>query len=265
MSDISSISYLEQLPNELFLEIFSFFSASDLQYSWLRLNYRITAILRSTDLFICVKETEDIVGQKVLFTQFHDQVISLKDYRRYPHSPLNLCHFINLRLLILNKYFLEQTEVLKPLYMPQLEHLSLNYCSAPYSLFERILFSTFERFLHLLSFKAYNVRWIHDESRIQTTINTTLQTLHYNKIYGVPLTWLGYSFQNLIVFKGTIKNCPESDKPPLMLRRVDVYINGDCLHIEQLVHLISKLTHLRLRCTARSWSFFYELASALHD
>jgi len=149
--------------------------------------------------------------------------------------------------------------------MPQLEHLSLNYCSAPYSLFERILFSTFERFLHLLSFKAYNVRWIHDESRIQTTINTTLQTLHYNNTFAVSLNWIGYSFPNLMEFKGIIKNCHKCDKPPLMLRRADISTFGECFHIEQLVNLISQLTHLRLRCTARSWSFFYELASALHD
>jgi hypothetical protein len=155
--------------------------------------------------------------------------------------------------------------MLKPVYMPQLKHLSLNYYWAPHSLFERILFIISERFPHLLSFKAYNIQWKHRERSIQSTINTTLQTLHYNSTVAVSLNWIGYSFPNLIDFKGIIKNCPECDKPTLMLRRADIPTVGECLHIEQLVHLICQLTHPRLRCTAPSWSFFNQLASALHD
>jgi hypothetical protein len=99
-------TYLEDLSNEIFFEIFDYFDAFDIFTSFTLLNQRITSILQSIPLRIIISNNYyrrqidflssylTIHAHQVISLKIHDQII---DYSSVISLLFNRHHFINLQ------------------------------------------------------------------------------------------------------------------------------------------------------------------------
>lgn len=165
---------IEDLPNELFLEIFSYISSNDLFYEWFNLNDRINAILRSVPMRVRIK-TNDEYNQTVPFLQhFSSQITHLKDDRVLPYAGVDVRLLTNVRYLYLNLCSAEQYKYIHPNNQPYLTHFfSL---ILPWSVYERILFGP-DRFPYLESVGCPPSGSL-SSMKIEQRINETIRHLH---------------------------------------------------------------------------------------
>jgi hypothetical protein len=129
---------MEDLPDELFLCIFSFIEAKDLLEGWYNLNNHINSILRSVSISIQIKNNDDYNDSLRFLQHFSSQITYVKDDRFFPTPPINVRPLINIRSLYLIQCSSEQSNVINPDNHP---HLTRFFClSVPWSFYERILF-----------------------------------------------------------------------------------------------------------------------------
>ena len=92
---------IEDLPDELFLYIFSFIRPKDLLQGWYNLNYHINSILRSVSISIEIKNNDDFNDSLPFLQHFSSQITYLKDDRFFPNTQINVRPLINIRSLYL--------------------------------------------------------------------------------------------------------------------------------------------------------------------
>jgi hypothetical protein len=116
-------SYLEQFPDEIFLEIFKYISLHDLHHSFCKLNRRINYILHSvTGLSLTLNKPEDINDEVVSF--FASNIYHL--IVRHPNI-VRFNRFPSLRSLTSLCPCDRQLSCIKPKDLPNLTHLTLRF------------------------------------------------------------------------------------------------------------------------------------------
>ena len=139
---------IEDLPDELFLFIFSFIEAEDLVEGWYNLNNHINSILRSVSISIQIKDNDDYNNSLRFLEHFSSQITYIKDDRFFPNPPIDVRPLINIRSLYLIQCSNDQYNYINPESHPHLTRFfSL---SIPWSFYERILFGQ-RRFSYLRS------------------------------------------------------------------------------------------------------------------
>ena len=135
----------EQLPNELFGDLFTYFDLPNLQFSFSDLNQRFNDLLQSTTNLSHVLEN----NQAALIHLFALQIFRLKINT---FEAVDLSRLCNLRVLELPRATAWQIEHVRPDLMPQLTDLSLStsvYISLPWELLEDIFSSRFRCLRHV--------------------------------------------------------------------------------------------------------------------
>jgi hypothetical protein len=122
----SSISRLEQLPDEILLDLFeNYIRLIDLYSAFAFLNHRrINRILNSARFYIDIP-SKDVYHPKS-FAHFQDQIISihLSSYC----NDLDLLKFVHLRFLHIEKPSRPQLLAIRSEFLPNLLYLSLSPC-----------------------------------------------------------------------------------------------------------------------------------------
>ncbi len=165
---------IEDLPDELFLDIFCFSRPKDLFQGWYNLNSHVNAILGSVPISIEIKNNDDFDESLAYLYHFRSQMIYLKDERLLPHIQIDVSRLINVQYLYLNKCSNEQYKHIHPGNQPRLTRFSSS--SVSWSFYEQILFGQ-ERFPHLISIgcpRGASILLLN----VAHPINTKLRHLH---------------------------------------------------------------------------------------
>ena len=118
---------LENLPNEILLEIWSYLSLSDLCFSFLNLNRRLTSIVHSLDHVSHTAHRNDELLQ--LFGERISHLVIAPSY-----EPIDLTRCPRLRSLAIHNPMETQFEHIQPTILPQLRLLKVSsQCSSPSS------------------------------------------------------------------------------------------------------------------------------------
>lgn len=180
MSD-ASISYIENLPNEIFLQIFGYFCLDELCQVWGDLNYRINSILQSARSCLCITSNEDVDEYEEYLQKWSEMVIFLDDcrdewtawssyYKEF--EPIDLAPFVNLRKFSQRDNSAGQLEQICPKDFPHLECLHLSDYSLNTNDDSRILFD--DQFPLLASISGV---FLTQELVDGTTINTIIRRI----------------------------------------------------------------------------------------
>jgi hypothetical protein len=150
-----SIMYFEQLPNELLMNVFKYFDAGELLYTFYDLNHRLNALIKSMNYLSLVIKNEN-------HDQIEDfQIFSSCLYTLIINEPLNLNLglFWNLRRLILINPIDELLSQLELYKFQTLEHLSIRRIRRSLQMFSlnQTIFSN-----GFSNLKSYNLeyKWI---------------------------------------------------------------------------------------------------------
>ena len=115
-------SRLEILPDEIFLDLFSYIHPSELYHVWLGLNRRLSAIINS--IRISFDLTENTIEYINALNYFSWQIIFM--HLRVNSDLLDLRQYPNLRSLIVDKKLTRtQLEAIQPKFLPFLTRLTV--------------------------------------------------------------------------------------------------------------------------------------------
>jgi hypothetical protein len=175
---------IELLPNEMWLEIFSYTLPSDLYCAWWNLNSHINLILRSLRISIYItSKSKDNTHYKNTLTRFPLQTVSVKDERWDTMTssqswPVDLLALANIRSLYLAHCSQEQFKQL--VNRRQLTRLSLPCDSPSWDFLERFVLNKEgeERFPQLYSIGRIWCEDTNSKRSSSNTINTTIRHIH---------------------------------------------------------------------------------------
>jgi hypothetical protein len=127
MNEHINFSTIEQLPNELFFNIFQYINAYDLHRGWSKLNKRFRSILYSVPMYAHLIEKNDYKNYKSCFRYYASQFISIRieENCNIPET-FDISHFSNIRSLHLSIVMCKQYDQIIPDNMPYLTHLTIN-------------------------------------------------------------------------------------------------------------------------------------------
>ncbi|CAF0890008.1 unnamed protein product [Adineta steineri] len=254
---------IENLPDELFLYIFSFIEPKDLLEGWYNLNYHINMILSSVDIRISIKNNDNFNDSLLYFKHFCSQITHLKDERFFPNTQIDLHSLSNIRFLYLTHCSKEQYQYINPDNQPYLTHFFSS--SLSWSFYERILFEQ-ARFSYLISIgcpRGASIYLLNATHRI----NRTIRHLHLHSASNEII----YKFMQYLpsIISLTIDYIyTNSSSSPLLftdsrVRRLNV-VNAlsSQFHLEQLLLSVGfpDLTYLRITFDTRN---FQQLAYTL--
>ncbi|CAF4130539.1 unnamed protein product [Adineta steineri] len=138
-------SKLELLPDEIFLELFSYMKPIDLYHGFLNLNSRLNNILNDTYIYIHIINDNEHKNDQLCINYFARQIIYLAIDCHWTclSYPINLRFLTNLRSLHIPMPSDEQCLDITPTNLPYLTNLTIND-----NVFKSILFNT-NSFPHL--------------------------------------------------------------------------------------------------------------------
>lgn len=186
MDDIPLPSRIEQLPNEIFLQIFSYLCHKDLCRAWTDLNFRLDSVLRTVrSCFHLFSDNEIKYGEKYL-QEWAKIIVCFKDHRRSWSAwsefnieelkPINIRPFVNLRRFSQLESENSSLNQITPENFPYFECLHFGYSKAhDYS---RILFDDQFPFLTTVS-GVYLDRKLWEGTTINNTLRQVEVTLNY--------------------------------------------------------------------------------------
>jgi len=127
MSKYISVSKIEQLPNELFLDIFQYINAYDLHRTWSKLNQRFKSILRLVSMYAHLTEKNHYKNYKSCFRYYSSQFIYIRIEKNcdIPET-FDISLFSNIRSLHLGVVTSQQYDQITPENMPYLTHLTVD-------------------------------------------------------------------------------------------------------------------------------------------
>jgi hypothetical protein len=196
----------EQLPNELFGDLFTYFDLPKLQFSFWNLNQRFNDLLQSQTNLSHVLEND----QASLIELFARQISRLKINTL---ETVDLSRLCNLRVLQLPRATAWQIEHVRPDLMPQLTDLSLStsvYISLPLELLEDIFSSHFRYLRHV---QLGRVDLFRSSFQLQSF---SLRCVYVTCINPNLIRQILFSCPNLDTFHGTFigQNHPIASPPP---------------------------------------------------
>jgi hypothetical protein len=177
-------SSIELLPDELWLEVFTYTPLLDLHYAWRNLNSHIDAIIQSVSINVHInsKSNQNIDFKNVL-THYPLQAVSIKDERwdtkaSSQSEPICLLPLLNLRSLYLGQCLGEQFNQLATL--RQLNRLSLPCDSSSQTFLEKFVLDKEgkEHFPQLYSIGRIWCGYEKSRDFSSATINTTIRHIH---------------------------------------------------------------------------------------
>jgi hypothetical protein len=180
---MEDLSQLEDLPNEVFADIFKCFDAQDLFRSFNNLNYRFNTMIRSLDHLIFTLSNCDSIE-----TNHFAPYIKILVTHCETGDTLN--HFSNIRHLIIWTLTDELLKRLNSVVLPLLENLVIKHLSCNmFDLYNKIFWS-FPNLKSCYMLQADDINMI--EQHIQASL---LQILHIGEI-------------NLFVYQIILQTCP---------------------------------------------------------
>ncbi|CAF1153461.1 unnamed protein product [Didymodactylos carnosus] len=187
MSDIRLPTCIEQLPNEVFLEIFGYSHRDhvDLCRAWANLTFRLNSILRSARSCLHVFSDGDLRWDSKYLQEWAEIVVSFKDHRRtwgaWDETYTKL-QYIDIRPFINLRRFSQMHEEsgllsqISPANFPRLECLHFSYYKA--DSYSRILFDDPFPFLTSVS-GVYLVRTLCEGTTTNNIIRRIVVTFDY--------------------------------------------------------------------------------------
>jgi len=271
---MNELSRLEILPDELFLDLFSYIPPIELYYVWNGLNNRLNAILRSVQISIDLFENTN--DNNHVLNYFSQQIVYIHLYVSY--ESLDLKKFSNLRSLIIDiKLTEEQLHSIQPNFLPCLQRLTFSEWWKDKEPLNEIIFnqenskknkSSWLKVYHLPSMPNYFLINTSILSNIQTMIfdrvtsgdihlilslQTTLRRLKVtivpwisdDKISKTSIYNQHFQHKNLIHFDTTINTCNKLDDLYPLLSHLSslryLYIAGDSLTMNDFEQLAFEL------------------------
>ena len=269
-------SQLEIFPDELFLELFSYISPSELFHVWHGLNRRFNAILRSIRASFDLFENTD--NNHRALNHFSEQTVYIHLHASF--GSLNLRQFPNLRSLIssvpLTK---EQLESIRPLSLPCLERLTfLTHLPSSESLNDIIYARrsnengrTWVKVYRLPRLPVYLTRNSSRLDHIQSMIIDRVTTLDIEVILSL------FTFLRHLKVTVVPKTMIDKSKLPMQvsnrtyqhhhLIQLNITMNTSD-KLDEFYPLLSRLSSLRslyVACDSLSISDFQQLAVELHS
>ncbi|CAF0819223.1 unnamed protein product [Rotaria sp. Silwood1] len=246
MTDHLSInySYLEQFPDEVFLEIFKYIPLHNLYHGFYKLNQRINNILHSvTELSLTLDKPEDINDEAVCF--FASCIYHLI----VRHS--NVVHFNrfpSLRSLISLFPRDQQLRCIKPKNLSNLTHLTLGFmaiwdCDISVRLCRRIISNKFPKLQYC---SLWPSQFDLDMSIIQTPLLTHMELKegNFDDLCAVINSCPNLKYLQMLV--SIYAKAPSKPIESLSVTRLDVsFIRGDPEWIEKLDQLLSLLPNIK--------------------
>ena len=177
---------IEHLPNEIFLEIFSYLPHISLCRAWAGLNSRIDIVLHSARSRLYLSSNTDLKDYAEYLQKWAEIVVSLEDYR-VSWAPLSEVYIdnelIDLRPFInLQRFFQISTEgqLLKQITVSNFPHLKCLHCSdySSYGAYSRILFDDPFPFLTSVS-GVFLCSTLSDDTSINAIIRRIVVSLEY--------------------------------------------------------------------------------------
>ncbi|CAF0760222.1 unnamed protein product [Rotaria sp. Silwood1] len=203
----SKMTFIEYLPDELWLKIFSYVPCLDLFHSFSGLNQRIEAILNSKRLKLKLKSDLIYEKSKVFFKELPEHIDSLSIY--YYHQNIDISPLKNLCSLHLSHATDKQIEDIKSHYFKYLKQLDIVVCSINNQLGD-IIFSD-KQLNYLTTCWLPNLdSYFKDYKSYQPCL--TLQSLRLNYCHRNTLLNLLYYLPNLTSFESTLVSLPSSDQ-----------------------------------------------------
>ncbi|CAF1529540.1 unnamed protein product [Rotaria sp. Silwood1] len=201
------MTFIEYLPDELWLKIFSYVPCLDLFHSFSGLNQRIEAILNSKRLKLKLKSDLIYEKSKVFFKELPEHIDSLSIY--YYHQNIDISPLKNLCSLHLSHATDKQIEDIKSHYFKYLKQLDIVVCSINNQLGD-IIFSD-KQLNYLTTCWLPNLdSYFKDYKSYQPCL--TLQSLRLNYCHRNTLLNLLYYLPNLTSFESALVSLPSSDQ-----------------------------------------------------
>ena len=235
---------LEQLPNEIFIEIFQYIPMRNLHRSFHGLNHRINSILGSvpTPLAFRWVRREEICNPYVTFFAARIRKLLVR------HSaPLNLVHFPNIRHLELERPTIEQCNEIQPHTIPHLEYLRINNNNT------RLTAADFHQLCHSIFSNEF--------SRLHTCILINIQFNHQWSEVSCALRSIQIDVENCQDLSYLLKICPQLIRLKVMLddkhfsfnhsnicqtlQKLDLYLRINNWSCEELESLLVVMPHLK--------------------
>jgi hypothetical protein len=241
---------IEDLPDELFLYIFSFIRPSDLLGGWYNLNSHINSVLRSVPISIKIVTNDDFNDSLSFVEHFYSQIYYLKDERLFPNIEIDVRRLINIRSLYLNQCSNDQ---FKDIHRDNHPHLTRFFSSSvPWSFYEQILFGQ-KRFPYLTSVGYLRGGSILLLLNVKYPINVTIRHLHFHSASNETLAKFLQYFGNIIsltidYFYGNNSSSSTSFNKCYIRRLTIRNTLSSQSHLAELLKSIgySNLTHLRV-------------------
>ncbi|CAF0839570.1 unnamed protein product [Rotaria sordida] len=201
------MTFIEELPDELWLKIFSYFPWLDLFHYFSGLNQRIEAILHSKRLKIKLKSNLSYEKSKILIDALPEYVIGL--YIDYYNQNIDISSFKNLLSLHLSHATDKQIEDIKSHYLEYLNQLDIVVCSTNNQLGD-ILFSE-KQLNYLTTCWLPNLDFYFDDKKFYqpcfTLCSLRLNYCHINTFLNIL-----YYLPNLISFESALVCLPSSNQ-----------------------------------------------------
>jgi hypothetical protein len=251
----------EQLPNEIFHELFEYFDIYDLYKIFSHLNSRINSLIKNFKYHqIILDSFEDIYRPRNRFLLPETKTLIINHSKNF-FDPINFI-FSSIRCLILCQPTREQWNSIQPSFFPYLERLYLNNTIFAYRTeqFCQLIFSNQFRFLHTCSLPRVSY-----EENNQWTCSPCLQSLEIN-IWDIRVyTQILDACPNLIRFKIEISggNSQEtfqllnSNKQCLTLRYLALRSSNPitCEFIDSILSFVPNLEHFLLHANHQKPSY----------
>jgi hypothetical protein len=252
-------SRIEQLPNEIFLEIFSYAHHLVLCRAWAGLNFRIDSILRSVGSCFYLWDDINSIVYALYLQKWAEIITSLVDTRiewaEYMDNnfidiqPIDLRPFVNLRKYSQRCDVEGQLKQISPGAFPYLERLHFGDYSSRSTHRLRILFDA--QFPFLISVSGLFLSQIKPND---TTINTIIRHIVITCDYGASSLILLTNFikrlPNLITLRVEIRRFEETSPPSNIttkIRNMSIWlVNQTTLDEIEFLLQISCVTRLYL-------------------
>jgi hypothetical protein len=199
---------IERLPDELWLEVFSYIPYLDLFRAFSNLNQRINGILRSKRIKLRLRTKLSYQKSKILLETLPEYIIGLSI--EYYNQDIDLSPFKNLLSLHIGHATDQQLTLIQSNYFKYLNQLNIVVFPKDYQL-GNILFNQNQfNYLTTCWFPNFDLYFQHNES-YQPCL--TLRSLRLNYCHKNTFFKLLNFLPNLISFESALVSIPSSNKP----------------------------------------------------
>jgi hypothetical protein len=198
---------IERLPDELWLDIFSYIPYLDLFRCFTGLNERINAILRSKRIKLQLKSNLNYEKSKILIEALPEYIIGL--CIKYSNQDIDISPFKNLLSLHISNVTIKQLEQIELNSFKYLNQLNIVVCSIDFQLGNFLFSSNQLNYLTTCWFPNLD-SYFQDNQTYQSCL--TLRSLRLNYCHIQTFFKLLHFLPNLISFESALVPIPESNQ-----------------------------------------------------